>query len=182
MNINTNNMRKSDVYEIGVKLFGIYLLYNLFNLIREVILTFVMLLGSNNHLDKVGGPMQLGFLIVNLISVVLLYTFFYLSVFKTRTITEIICKVDDYTENAQIILDKHAIYEIALTLIGLVIIALLLPDFVVKLECYFQRKQIGVLSNTNEMGRIISLGIKVMIGYIFIRYSRTIANFSVKNK
>lgn len=126
--------------------------------------------------------MLIWFLIVNLIFVVLFATFSYVSVFKITIIIKIMCKLDKNEEKVKLVGDKHTIYEIFITLICFVVIALFLPDFVIKLEYYFQHKQIEMFSNINEMGTIISLGIKVVIGYLSIRYSRIIAIFFVNNK
>lgn len=170
-------MKKADIYELGIKLFGIYLLLKVFDLTREV-LSYLVILAQSSGLAEV--PMQAGLFWVSVLNLAIVALFCYLFVFRTRAVAKLISKADDYEENAELFAERRTIYEVALTLMGLVVIAWFLPDLGIKLKYLATPNPMGMPSSTNDWNALMALGLKVVVAYLAIRYSRSIAGYLAK--
>jgi hypothetical protein len=171
-------MRKADIYELGVKLFGIYLLFKVFDLTREV-LSYLVILVKGSELMK--DPAQTGIFWVSVLNLAIVAMVCYLFVFRTRAVAKRICNAADYEESAKLSAERRTIYEIALTLMGLVVIVWFLPDLCVKLKYLATPKPMGMPWITNDLDSLAALVVKVVVAFLAIRYSRTIAGYLAKD-
>ena len=170
-------MRKADIYELGVKLFGIYLLFKAIDLTREVLSYLVILVKGSGLADD---PAQAGLFGVSVLNLAIVALVGYLFVFRTRAVAKRICSAADYEESATLSAERSTIYEIALTLMGLVVIVWFLPDLGVKLKYLAAPKPMGMPWITNDWDGLVALGVKVVVAFLAIRYSRTIAGYLAK--
>jgi hypothetical protein len=167
-------MKKSDVYEIAIKLLGIYLFINhlsaIFTSIFQLIQTISFTAMGNGGQSPV-------LVIVYVLFEILIILFSLLLIFKTKYVAGKISSPDDYEENATLFAERKAIYEIALIIIGGITIIWALPDFVDRLYwfMYFKRNQFAVRSLDEEI--IVTTSIKLFLGVVSVVYAKPIAAY-----
>ncbi len=93
-------------------------------------------------------------------------------------IVRMICKSSDFEQDVPFTVSRKSVYEIALVLMGLIIIVWAFPDFIYKIWNYVQSLQMS----TENKGTLISSGIRIVVGLIAVVYSTAIANFLAKEK
>lgn len=166
-------MKKSDIYEIAIKILGIYFLVTIIQLmVGSIASVFAMILQNSPTSDILlyGGVGLFVFIIMILIDL-----FF---IFKTNVILRMICKSADFEQDVPFTVSRKSVYEIALVLMGMIIIVWALPDFVYKIWNYVQSLQISA----ENKSFIIASGIEIVVGLIAVVYSTAIANFLAKEK
>jgi len=166
-------MKKSDIYEIAIKILGIYFLVTIIQLLVGSLaylsaMIFNKSFSSNEMLF--GGVSFFVFIIMILLDLCF--------IFKTDMIVKMICKSSDFEQDVQFAVSRKVIYEIALVLMGMIIIVWALPDFIYKVWNYVQSLQMS----TENKGSLVTSGIKIITGLVAVVYSTAIANFLVKEK
>ncbi|WP_184549143.1 hypothetical protein [Mucilaginibacter sp. FT3.2] len=161
-------MKKSDIYEITIKILGIYLLVADISKLPNL-LTFVQ--GHGTGMSTEQGSEQVNLLWVNGLSFFLLLALAVFLIAGTRFITRLITTKTDYQENAKLFADKKVIYEIALIIIGGILIVSTLPDFLYRLYN---------LSNANDFNSVISSSSKIFIGILTVAFGKRIGAFFAK--
>lgn len=166
-------MKKSDIYEIAIKILGIYFLVTIIQLMVGSLaylsaMIFNKSFSSNEMLF--GGVSFFVFIIMILLDLCF--------IFKTDKIVRLICKSSDFEQDVQFAVSRKTVYEIALVLMGMIIIVWALPDFIYKMWNYVQSLQLS----TQDKGSLVTSGIKIIIGLVAVVYSTAIANFLVKEK
>ncbi|MBK9801296.1 MAG: hypothetical protein IPP56_16770 [Bacteroidetes bacterium] len=174
-------MKKSDIYEIAIKILGLYLFFISIGLLRETLTTYTVMLKSNQTPDSFGNFDQTPFFILTLANFVLQIIFASILTFKTKTLAKLICKPTDYNETASLFVDRKVIYEIALVIVGLLTIIWTLPDFAFKLKGHIQLVQSNLQTKNNDTNFIITSTIKLIVGLIAIIYARPISKSLAKN-
>ena len=99
-------------------------------------------------------------------------------ILKTHVIVKLICKSSDFEQDVPFTVSRKSVYEIALVLMGLIIIVWAFPDFIYKIWNYVQTLQMS----TENKSSLISSGIRIVVGLITVVYSTAIANFLAKEK
>ncbi|WP_321423782.1 hypothetical protein [uncultured Bacteroides sp.] len=166
-------MKKSDIYEIAIKILGIYFLVTIIQLlVGSLAYLSAMFFNKNLTSDEMlfAGVSFFVFIIMILLDLCF--------IFKTDMIAKIICKSSDFEQDVQFTVSKKSVYEIALVLMGMIIIVWALPDFIYKVWNYVQSLQMS----TENKGSLVTSGIKIIIGLVAVLYSTAIANFLVKEK
>lgn len=174
-------MKKSDLYEIAIKVLGIYLIVVLINQLKELSAYATILTQQLSNQDSLNPINPLSLLAVMTISFLLLSLFTGLLIFRTKEITKLVCKKEDYEHSIIQLTDKRVIYEIALVLGGLIMISLALPEFALQLKIYFQQQNYSPSSNSLDTSFLFICGIKISLGFLFIRFSTTISNYFAKS-
>ncbi len=166
-------MKKSDIYEIAIKILGIYLFLKIIQLFVVSIGVFWELISEGQPLSDIiiyGGSILLAYIIMILLDLGL--------IFKTDVVARKLCRISDFEQEVQFTASRKVIYEIALVLMGMITIVWALPDFIYKVWTYFQTLQTGIADKKT----LVTSGIKIVIGLIAVVYSTAIANFLVKEK
>jgi hypothetical protein len=174
-------MKKSDIYEISIKILGLYLFFTSIGLLREVLTTYTVITQIKQNQDGLSGIDQtpLFFLSIANFAIVVLFALF--MILKTKTITKLVCKPTDYEETSSLFIDRKSIYELALVIMGLLIIVWTLPDFAFKLKIYIQLVRSNMETNDYETNFIITSAIKIVVGLIAIIYAESISTILIKD-
>lgn len=174
-------MKKSDIYEIAIKILGLYLFFTSIELFRYVLTTFYAIVEARQYPDSFGDINQTPFLILSITNFVGVIVFASLLTFKTATIVKFVCKPTDYNETSSLFADRKVIYEISLVIMGLLLIVWTLPDFAFRLRNYIQFIQSSIPTNYNDTTFIFSSCIKIVIGLVAIIYAQTISTVLAKD-
>lgn len=169
-------MKKSDIYEIAIKILGLYLVVVVIEHLREVLMYAAILLQPNNDPNSFGGVDQTLLFVTILFSFLILTVFVGLLILKTKTISKIISRKEDFEEKATLFADKKTIYEISLILVGLVTVVLTIPDLALQLRNYSKSAD---HYNTNFL---LTGGLKIIVGILAIIYSGSLSSFFAKDK
>jgi hypothetical protein len=95
----------------------------------------------------------------------------WLLIFKTRSIAQLISAPEDTEEEVKLLVDRQSIFEIALVLMGLVVLVWNVPDFIYRL------KHMGILSNSDvylsdyDRSFFAIAGLKSALGLVAIVFS-----------
>lgn len=170
-------MTKSDIYEIAIKILGLYLVTLVIIQLREVLTYATFLIQAQDNPDVMRNFNQTPILIVTVCSFLVLTAFTWLLLFRTKRITKLICKKEDFEEPIKLFLDKKTIYQIALTIVGLLTIILTLPDFAYRLKNHIQLIQNDFSTESYDRSFLVTAGLKILIGVIIIIYSKAISSY-----
>ena len=161
-------MKKSDIYEITIKILGVYLLVSNLSKVPGFF-TFLKSFGAISSADHAGEQMNLFWL--NIANFVLMLAFAIFLIAGTRFITRLVTNTADRQENVKLFADRKVIYEIALIIIGGLLIVNALPDLLYRLYN---------LSNVSDQNSVISSITKIFVGIITVAYGKRIAAFFAK--
>lgn len=173
-------MKKSDIYEIAIKLLGLYLFFKVIELLNHVITACVLYFQTKNNPQLFGNFDQKPLFILSIVNLVLVILFASLLTFKTKMLVKLVCKPDDYTDTASLFADRKVIYEMALLIMGLFTVVWALPDFIFQIKNYLQLKD-SLPDNDNSTNFILQSGIKIVIGLVAIVYANVLAKLFVRN-
>jgi hypothetical protein len=174
-------MKKSDIYEVAIKILGLYvLLFTCTSLLHEVIESYGILKYSSGGEQIKSINTKLFILVVMHFVLVALFGAFL--TLKTKTIVQYICSATDFEETVSFSMDKKVILEIALMVTGLLLIVWGLPDFLLKLKDHIYKVQSDFPRNENEVNFLILSGLKILIGGITVTYAKAIASYLIKDE
>lgn len=173
-------MKKSDIYEISIKILGLYLFFTSIGLLRDVLSAFAVMIQAKQSPEAFGDFDQTPFLILSIANFVFAIVFAAFTTLKTKTITKLVCKPTDYTETSSLFADRKVIYELALVIMGLFIMVWTIPDFVYKLNNHFKLVQKNAPTYYLDKNFIITSAIKIAVGLIAIIYAKSISAILIK--
>ncbi|MFC0516897.1 hypothetical protein ACFFGT_22000 [Mucilaginibacter angelicae] len=160
-------MKKSDIYEVAIKVLGIYLLVADISKLPNL-LTFI----GNHVSSSAEQPAEQGnLLLVNGLNFIFLIVLAILLIAGTKRITRWITSESDYQENAKLFAERKVIYEISLVIIGGLLLVGTIPDFLYHLY---------TLANANEQSNIVSAGAKIFIGIMTVAFAKRIGAYFAK--
>ena len=175
-------MKKSDIYEIAIKILGLYLVVIIIGQFKEVISYATILIQAKKDPTTFGGFDQTPLFMEAICCLLVFIAFSGLLIFRTRQIAKLICKKGDYEETSKLFTDKKTIYEIALILVGLLTIIQTLPEFAFKLRSYILMMQNDYSIKDNDKNFLIIAGLKISVGILAIVYTRSISSYLTKEK
>jgi hypothetical protein len=175
-------MKKSDLYELAIKILGLYLILSVINQLQSLFFNFAYYMQSESRPEQFGYIDQKPLFIVSLISFLVLTIFTILLIFRSRQITKLICQASDYKQEVVLFTSKKSVYEIALILFGLIILINTVPDFTYKLKGHIQDIQNNVPAIPDNIAYLITTGLKITVGIISLFYSDQISNYFSKLK
>jgi hypothetical protein len=158
-------MKKSDIYEITIKVLGVYLLVSNLSKIPGFF-TFLKSFSAISDADHVNEQMNLFWL--NIANFVLILAFSLFLIIGNRFITGLITNTADRQENATLFAANKEIYEVALVIIGGLLIVNALPDLLYRLYN---------LSSSNDQNAIMSSIAKILIGLLTVGFGKRLAAF-----
>lgn len=174
-------MKKSDIYEIAIKILGLYLFFTSIGLMRNVLTTFVVMTQAKQNPDAFGDFDQTPFFILSIANFAFVILFAAFLTLKTKTIVKFVCRPTDYEETSSFFADRKVIYELALVIMGLILAVWTLPDFAFKLKSHIQLVQCNMPTKDYDTNFIITSAIKIFIGLITIIYAKSISTILVKD-
>jgi hypothetical protein len=161
-------MKKFDIYEITIKILGIYLLVT--NLSK--VPGFFTFLKSFSIISTGDHPAeQMNMFWLNIVNLVLIFALAIFLIAGSKFITRLITNTADRQENVKLFADRKAIYEIALIIMGSLIIVNTVPDLLYRLYN---------LSSAADQNSVISSVTKVLIGILTVAFGKRIAAFFAK--
>ncbi len=174
-------MKKADIYEIAIKLLGLYLFYKSIDLLNGMLATVVLLTQAKENMMVFGDVSQTPILLLtigNFLTVIVLASFL---TWKTKTIVSWICRPADYEDTAASLpVSKEVIYEGALVLLGLIVVVWTLPEFLVKLKEHIDLVQSDTPRNQYDINFVLTSAIKIALGLLSIIYAKSLALILVK--
>ena len=159
-------MKKSDIFEVAVKILGLYLFVLVIGSLRDISM-YLAVVGAQKP-GSFGDFNQTPFLLISVFYFLVLFAFAFLLTFKTKTVVKKISTSSDYEESAQLFADKRVIYQIALVLTGLLLIIWTFPDFAFRLVGYFQLLHSGAPVRQYDNNFFMTSSIKVIVGLFVI--------------
>jgi len=175
-------MKKSDLYELAIKILGLYLILEVINQLQSLLFNFAYFMQTRNNPEQFGYIDQKPLFIASLISFLVLSIFTTLLIFRTRQITKLICPLSDYEQQVMLFTSKKSIYEIALILFGLIILINTVPDFAYKLKNHVRDIQNNAPAIPSNISYLITSGLKIFTGIISLIYADQISNYFSKLK
>ena len=175
-------MKKSDIYEIAIKILGLYLVITVIGLFRDILIYASVLVQSSINAGVTGGINQTSIFLVTVFNFLLVTTVVWFFLFKTKKLTKLICGKEDFMETAKLFTDKQSILEIALILVGLTTIILTVPDFVFRLKNYVYMMQNDLSTVQQDKNFLIISGLKILVGILAVGYSKSISAYLSKDK
>lgn len=168
-------MKKSDIYEIAIRILGLYLITILITQFRDVLMFASIVMQNRDHSVQPGDIDQWPIFMVTIASFILLSFFAALLIFKAKDITRLICHKEDMEAETSAGMERKTIYEIALTLLGLITIVQALPEFGFKFRQHLQLIQNGQSNRDGEIQLLVTLGLKLIIGILSVVYAKAIS-------
>ncbi|PWK79025.1 hypothetical protein LX99_01479 [Mucilaginibacter oryzae] len=160
-------MKKSDIYEVAIKILGIYLL------VADISKLPGLLTFMGNHVASTTeqGSEQGNLLLVNGLNFIFLIVLAIFLIAYTKTITRWLTHPSDYQENAKLFAERKVIFEIALMIIGGLLLVGTIPDFLYHLYN---------LISVNDQSIVISAGAKIFIGIITVVFAKRLGAYFAK--
>jgi len=175
-------LKKFDLYEIAIKLLGLYLVVVIIGQLRDILIFLAVLVQSQKNSERLGEMNQTIAFVVAILGFIVLIIFSGLLIFRTRQITKLICRPTDSEEHVKLFAEKKTIYEICLVLLGLITIVLTIPDFIFKLKNHISLIQNNFPTKDYDTTFLITSGIKIAVGIIAIIYSAQLSKVLTKKK
>lgn len=175
-------MKKSDIYEIAIKILGLYLVTIILWQLRDILISISIYFQAKNNPQMFEGFDQTIPILVSILAFTILILITWLLIFKTTSIAKLITKPTDYENSVSLFAEKNTIYEIALVIVGLLLITETLPDFAYKLKKYLEVIKSDYPQKEYETMFFATSLIKIIIGLIAIFYSNQLANFFSRKK
>jgi hypothetical protein len=180
-------MKKIDLYEIAIKILGLYLVVIIISDIRVVVFYLTSWTQQKNNPDMFGDFDDTPALLATVLGFLALITLSSFLIFRTRQIATLISQKTDIEEDLKLFADRKTIYEICLVLLGLITVVLTLPDFIIKLKNHIRLVQSNVPTpdynwTYYDTTFLITSGIKIGIGIIAIIYSDQLSNWLTKKR
>ncbi|WP_157805340.1 hypothetical protein [Confluentibacter citreus] len=175
-------MKKIDLYEIAIKILGLYLIVIILSQLRDLIVYFTVWTQQKDNPELFGNFDQSPTLIATGLGFVALTILSSILIFKTKQIAKLICRKNDFEDDITLFAERKTIYEISLVLLGLVTIVLTLPDFIYKLKNHINFVQANLPTTDYDKAFLMTSGIKIGIGLIAIIYSTEFSNILTKRR
>ena len=172
-------MRKSEIYEIAIKILGLYLFISILISLRESF-SFLYVFSaqySPEQIDNYKVYPELITFFVHFIVVTVLAFFF---TFKSKTVVRLVCVPTDYEEEAKLLIDKRSIIEIALVFAGLMTIIWALPDFFVKIQHHIRLVQLNEPTTAYDRDFLLVSGLEILIGILVITFRNALSSYLSK--
>ena len=174
-------MKKSDIYEIAIKILGLFLFLTSITIIKEIAGTFMLYFQLRNE-PEIMGQYGSAYIISVFVQLFVVLAFASFLTFGTKIIAKKVCKPNDYEESVKLFTDKKDIYEIAFVIIGLLTIVLSLPSLLVDIKTFVQLKNNQMEFIDRDYINFLYRISEIMIGIIIIYFSNSLAILFAKKK
>ena len=103
-------MKKSDIYEIAIKILGLYLFLYILDFLKESLAYFSIFAQYQIAETQLNTVNFTPIFVVAALNLLLLIALDWLLLFRTEKITKILCKKEDYVEDLKILTNKILSY------------------------------------------------------------------------
>jgi hypothetical protein len=171
-------MKKADLYEVAIKIAGLYFFYTTIEFLYEMIKTILFYYQTGVEASAFYGKEQLHTVMLLTISqFMIMLAFTLLLLINTKKIARIICTAEDYSESLSLNLEKKSVFEIALVIMGLTIIVWTLPDFCIRLKNHIELVQNDMATNYFDTTFTLTSGLKLVVAFVSLFFSRPLSVF-----
>jgi hypothetical protein len=173
-------MRKVDILDIAIKIFGIYLFAILITSISEMIsaISFLTVFNDNELTSESTKNVVIIIAIIKFITILAAAIFF---TFGSKTITRRILDSKELERNDLILINnKKDFLETALIIVGLLIIVLSLPEFLTRMFIYSQPIN-NEYSKFMDKPIIIAFIARIATGIIIIYFNKNLAKLFLRD-
>ncbi len=176
------SMKKSDLYEIAVKIMGLYLVILVISQFRDVLMYATMVMQQNGQENFYGDYNVTASFVVLIIGWIALAGLAMVLIFGTGKVVRVICKIEDYEEDVKLFADKKSLYLMTLQIGGMLILLLTLPDFIIQLRKYIILVQSEISANPRNFDFLLTAGLKILAGILALVYAHEIAGSLARDK
>src|SRR5699024_11390060 len=113
-------MKKIDLYEIAIKILGLYLVVLIISQLRDVLIYLAAWTQQKKNPEMFVGFEQTPVFIITVMGFLALVVLSYLLIFRTKPMARLISTKTDFEENIPLLASRKTIYEICLVLLGLI--------------------------------------------------------------
>ena len=131
-------MKKSDIIEIAVKVLGLYLCWRAIESLTKAIQQISYYYNVSEMMLTNTGSSRSIFNITIFLDFFVVGSFAVLFTFGSKIVTRRICNQSDFSDNAQLFTDNKTFIEIAIVIIGGLLLVNSIPDFLFGLYSYFK--------------------------------------------
>jgi len=157
------------------------LFFTSIGLLREVLTTVSVIVIDNQNANSLGNSGATAFSILSLANFLFVILFASFLTFRTKSIVKFVCGTTDFNETTTLFADRKVIYEMALAIMGLLLIIWTLPDLAFKLKSYIQQTQSEMPTNNFDTNFIFASTIKIVVGLIAFLNAKSLSKLIVKN-
>ncbi|MDT9498540.1 hypothetical protein [Capnocytophaga canimorsus] len=161
-------MKKRDIYEIAIKLLGIYVAFITLNQCKDFLALLFFIPAYKNVFDNDWTILFSGFVLIG----TLLIT--YLLLFKTQKIVKLIAQPSD-EEIVNVQFSKKQLYQICLVLSGILTIVFSISEFIhVARNFSLSLKDAGL--QFNKIHWVFPI-VKVIVGVLLVKFSVALSDY-----
>jgi uncharacterized membrane protein len=176
-------LRKSDIYEIAIKIIGLYLFATtVISAIDNLFGMFAMVSYSKQDSDVGNEKFWIMYLMLGVVQLVvptLISLFFF---FKANFIVRKICSASDFEENAYFFAQPTAIYEMALIVTGLLLIIWMLPEFGYQCKNFYQTEHNKLFKGTVNLKSLWVSTAKIFVGTFLLLLAKQLSGYFGKSR
>ncbi|MBI1307602.1 MAG: hypothetical protein GC181_13450 [Bacteroidetes bacterium] len=173
-------MKKSDIYEVSIKLLGIYVFLSSFDNLRDVLNTIYLI--SFAGTDLFFSISETWVIYLSILTFLFTFIFGLILTFKTQSIVKLVCGQSDFEESVNISVNRRVSYEIALIVSGILLLAWTLPYLLVQLKNMIPLSPEERRDNWLKSNWYIASAIKVLIGVCCVVFAKRIASWFAVNE
>ncbi len=177
-------MKKSDIYEISIKILGLFMLSYLadgtFKLISSI--RSYSLIADVPFSSVYSKDMLVQDLIFQNLNILITLLLCWLFIFKTKWLVRRLCDPSDFEQDARLFAERPVIYEISLRITGLLLIAWTLPEFSFRIKAHITQVQAAYAGMEPSLDFMWKYGINIVLGCIMLLGAKGFAAYLGKEK
>jgi len=169
-------MKKSDFYDISIKIFGIYSIINAIELLQPLISIYFL----NQTGDFIKADMKPDYTIIQLYN--LSFCLFHailgaLLIFKTNTFMMLIRLSGELESKLTISINKETLFEFAFLISGILLIVWSIPQFVIQITKYAQQVNASTSDFRIDRSFIYIYILKCILGISIVLFAPILGKF-----
>lgn len=175
-------MKKSAIYEIAIKLGGLYLFFLSIMALKDVFVFGIsyLKLKEDGFQDFDGNNIYIVLGAISSFTLILAFAFFL--TFHSEKIVRKICRAEEFETEINLKITKQGLYEIGLVISSFVLILDTLPNFLVKFREYLNLTEKDYLIGYDRIGFLWVAIARMIVGVLVIAGADMISSFIVKEK
>jgi hypothetical protein len=174
-------LKKSDVYEVAIKILGLYLIKDLLSSFSSVLMNLDVVWSSWGRDEEFGGIYFYSLFFSLLFSGAILFVM-WMFLFRTERVVEKICKPEDFSEQVRLVARKRDIIQVSIVITALVLLVWTLPEFIFRAGSYISAMRNHLGYTTSDVHFAIIGLLKVIAALIFLGFSGSLANYFSRQK
>lgn len=165
-------MKKTDLQNLALRIIGIILFLYSINSIKELLFYFAL------PTNSIAVDERVSFIGVLLFTIIIQWILAALLMFKSDSITNLLIKNrDDHTQEFSLPYTQKDMLRSALVIIGITVIVIHLPDFIISTVKYIRLAQANDPSKSFDLTNVETSGLKIILAYAMIYFSSQISTY-----